>query len=197
MRRFYNLALDLAWLPAPLLPKRAWPTVAPRTKRRGITSEEYEAVIRAEQNEERRKYYQLLWETGAAQTDAALLTAENIDCENRTLVYERKKLQDGAAPCRLRIGAKLEALLRTLPSSGLLFPSIAKADPRHRSAEFCRRCRLLGIKGVSLHSFRYAWAERACAAGYPERYAQAALGHGSKAVHRAYARGAKVLCPPA
>ena len=53
-----------------------------------------------------------------------------------------------------------------------------------------------GIKGVTLHSFRYSWAERACRGGYPERFAQAALGHASKAVHRAYARGAKVLCPP-
>lgn len=30
---------------------------------------------------------------------------------------------------------------------------------------------------------------------YPERYAQAALGHNSAAVHRAYAKGAKVNVP--
>ena len=29
----------------------------------------------------------------------------------------------------------------------------------------------------------------------PERFAQAALGHGSKAVHRAYARGAELHVP--
>lgn len=40
---------------------------------------------------------------------------------------------------------------------------------------------------MSLHSYRYAWAERAKTAGYPERFAQEALGHNSKAVHRAYA----------
>jgi methionyl-tRNA formyltransferase len=39
---------------------------------------------------------------------------------------------------------------------------------------------------VTLHSYRYAWAERAKTAGYPERFAQLALGHNSKAVHRAY-----------
>ena len=33
-----------------------------------------------------------------------------------------------------------------------------------------------------------AWAERAKTCGYPERFAQAALGHNSKAVHRAYAK---------
>lgn len=41
----------------------------------------------------------------------------------------------------------------------------------------------------------YAWAERAKTCGYPERFAQEALGHNSKAVHRAYARKAKVLIP--
>ena len=33
--------------------------------------------------------------------------------------------------------------------------------------------------------FRPAWAERAKTVGYPERFAQEALGHNSKAVHRA------------
>jgi hypothetical protein len=39
-------------------------------------------------------------------------------------------------------------------------------------------------------------AERGAKAGYPERYAQQALGHNSKAVHRAYARKAQVKVPP-
>ena len=49
---------------------------------------------------------------------------------------------------------------------------------------------------MTLHSYRYAWAERARTCGFPERFAQKALGHGSKAVHRAYAKKAKVLIPP-
>jgi len=48
----------------------------------------------------------------------------------------------------------------------------------------------------SLHSYRYAWTERAKTVGYPERFAQLALGHNSKAVHRAYARKAQVTLPP-
>ena len=48
---------------------------------------------------------------------------------------------------------------------------------------------------VSLHSYRYAWAERAKAAGYPERYAQVNLGHNSKAMTRAYSRKAEVQMP--
>ena len=58
-----------------------------------------------------------------------------------------------------------------------------------------QRCVGLKIKGVTLHSYRYAWAERAKKAGYPERFAQEALGHNSKAVHRAYARRAQVELP--
>jgi hypothetical protein len=53
----------------------------------------------------------------------------------------------------------------------------------------------LKIKGVTLHSYRYAWAERAKTCGYPERFAQEALGHNSKAVHRAYAKNAQVVIP--
>jgi hypothetical protein len=49
---------------------------------------------------------------------------------------------------------------------------------------------------VTLHSYRYAWADRAKAVGYPERFAPLALGHNSKAVHRAYAKRAQVRLPP-
>jgi len=37
--------------------------------------------------------------------------------------------------------------------------------------------------------------EGAYLTGYPERFAQEALGHNSKAVHRAYARKAQVTIP--
>jgi len=37
--------------------------------------------------------------------------------------------------------------------------------------------------------------ERAKTCGYPERFAQEALGHNSIAVHRAYAKKAKVKLP--
>ena len=68
--------------------------------------------------------------------------------------------------------------------------------PGDRATEFKQRCDGLGIRGISLHSYRYAWAERAKIAGYPERFAQLALGHNSKTVHRAYAKKAQVTLPP-
>ena len=74
-----------------------------------------------------------------------------------------------------------------------------------RATRFAERVERLGIKersaaagipSICLHSYRYSWAERARAAGYPERYAQEALGHQSAAVHRSYAKQARVELPP-
>jgi len=83
-----------------------------------------------------------------------------------------------------------------LPSTGPLFPYLITVRASDRATEFKQRCRGLKIEGITLHSYRYAWAERAKTAGYPERFAQVALGHNSKAVHRAYARKALVTVPP-
>ncbi len=148
---------------------------------------------RLRKNEERRLYYELLWEIGASQTDTSLLSSENVDWEHMTLSYQRKKTGQWAY---LRIGKRLEELLNLLPKHGPLFPKIRTSTDSARAAEFYRRCRLAGVKGVSLHCYRYAWAERAKACGYPERWAQNALGHNSRAVHEAYASGATAICPP-
>jgi len=77
-----------------------------------------------------------------------------------------------------------------------LFPYLRGVQAADRATEFKQRCQGLGITGVTLHSYRYAWAERAKKCGYPERFAQEALGHNSKAVHQAYARKAQVVLPP-
>ena len=66
-----------------------------------------------------------------------------------------------------------------------------------RAWHFCKKRRLADVEeGVVLHSYRYAWAERACVAGMPEREAMAHPGHGSRAVHRAYARSASRVTLP-
>lgn len=187
-----SLAIGMAWLPWPVIPAKLWPKTK-ATDRRGITEGEHRQIIEAEQNNtERRLYYELLWETGASQSDAAALTTENINWGERTVSYYRKKTGELAI---LTIGQRLEGLLKQLSAKGPLFPKISKMLDKDRSAEFHRRCRLLKIEGVSLHSYRYAFAERAKTYGYPERFAQAALGHGSKAVHRAYSRQGIVKAP--
>jgi integrase len=134
----------------------------------------------------------LLWEIGSSQGDAAALTAENIDWQTRSLTYVRMKTGEQA---QLAISKHMAVILEQLPTASPLFPKIAATTDNARSAEFYRRCKLLGMEGVSLHSYRYAWAERAKTCGYPERFAQAALGHNSKAMHRAYAKNAHVLIP--
>jgi integrase len=191
LKRLHNLALGLGWLAFPILAPRLWPK--PRFKsKRGITLAEHQRILAAEKNPERNLFYQLLWEIGSSQSDAAALTAENIDWPTRSLTYFRMKTGEQA---QLAISKNMAAILEQLPTTGLLFPKIAATPDHARSSEFYRRCKVLGIEGVSLHSYRYAWAERAKTCGYPERFAQAALGHNSKAVHRAYAKKAFVLIP--
>jgi integrase len=129
---------------------------------------------------------------GAAQIDLISLKAEDVDRQSKLISYKRKKTGTLAT---LRFGDEVAALLKRLPKSGLLFPNWWKFTSSNRAAHFWHICQRLGITGVSLHSYRYAWAERAKTVGYPERYAQEALGHKSKAVHRAYAKKARVELP--
>ena len=98
-------------------------------------------------------------------------------------------------PEAVRFDDEVAVVLRARPSTGPLFPYLREVRASDRATEFKQRCRGLKISGVTLHSYRYAWAERAKTAGYPERFAQQALGHNSKAVHRAYARHAHVVIP--
>ena len=95
-----------------------------------------------------------------------------------------------------RFGDEAAAMLKRRPQSGPLFPYLITVREADRATEFKQRCNGLGIKGITLHSYRYGWAERAAKAGYPERHAQSNLGHGSKAFARAYAKKAKVITPP-
>ncbi len=191
LRRIHNFALDMNWLPWPVLPKKRWPAIKFKDKR-GITLAEHLAIVSRELNPERKAFYQLAWHLGAAQSDIAFLEAENIDWEHSVISFARKKTGSIAL---MRFDEDMAELLRSLPDSGPLFPYLRTVRAGDRATEFHQRCVGLKIKGITLHSYRYAWAERAKTAGYPERFAQEALGHNSKAVHRAYARKAKVELP--
>ncbi|MEA3213257.1 MAG: hypothetical protein QOE70_6314 [Chthoniobacter sp.] len=74
LRRLHNLAVNLGWLAWPILNKHGWPKIRSKRKR-AITPDEHQQIIAAEHNLERRAYYELLYETGASQTDAANLVA--------------------------------------------------------------------------------------------------------------------------
>jgi integrase len=192
LRRIHNFALDMNWLPWPVLPKKRWPAIKFKEKR-AIKREEHQAIVAREINPERKAFYQLAWHLGAAQSDIAFLEAENIDWESKVISFARKKTGSIAL---MRFDEEVAELLRSLPETGPLFPYLRTVRAGDRATEFHQRCVGLKIKGITLHSYRYAWAERAKTAGYPERFAQEALGHNSKAVHRAYARKARVELPP-
>jgi integrase len=191
LRRIHNFALDMTWLPWPVIVKRQWPKVQFKDKR-AVTWEEHQAIVAREENPERKAFYQLAWHLGAAQSDLAFLEAENIEWEHSVISFARKKTGSIAI---MRFDDEVAQILRSLPATGPLFPYLRTVRAGDRATEFKQRCEGLKIKGISLHSYRYAWAERAKKAGYPERFAQEALGHNSKAVHRAYARKAQVELP--
>lgn len=191
LRRFQNFALDMGWIPRPIVPRPLWPKVRHR-RRIALTEEQHRRIVERETNAERRAYYEVCWFLGGANSDMAHLRAEDIDWTQRTVSFVRRKTRES---CFQRFGDECAAVLARLPRQGPLFPYLCTVRESDRATEFRQRCRGLGIEGVSLHSYRYAWAERAARVGMPERFAQAALGHGSKAVHRAYAQRAVILTP--
>lgn len=197
LRRIHNHALGMDWLLKPVIPRLLWPRPIFKTKR-AITAAEHAAIISRETNQERRDFYELLWHTGAAQSDAACLSAEDINWEHRTLCYSRQKLKSRGSnikPALIRFGEQVAEVLERRPGKGPLFAYLRTVRPGDRATEFKQRCGGLKITGVTLHSYRYAWAERALQCGYPERFAQQALGHNSKAVHYAYSKRAEVTVP--
>jgi len=168
----------MEWLLKSVIPRLQWPKPVFKSKR-AITADEHAAILQREQNTERRDFYELLWHTGAAQSDGACLLAEDINWEARTICFTRKKLKTRGAnlkPTLFRFSAEIEALLQRRPSSGPLFPYLCTVRANDRRQSFKQRCDGLGISGVSLPSYRYSWAERALKCGFPERFAQQGAG---------------------
>jgi integrase len=161
-------------------------------EKRAIKLEEHQKILAAEVNPERKALYQLCWHLGASQGDIASLKGEDVDWQNNTVSFVRKKT---GVPVLVHLGGEALNLFKDLPGEGPLFPYLSRVLAGDRATEFKSRCRQLGIVGVTLHSYRYAWAERAKTCGMPERFAQEALGHNSKAVHCAYAKRALMKIP--
>jgi integrase len=192
LRRLHNFALAMAWVPWPVLSKQQWPDLH-YAERRSITFEEHRAILAKTDDEEFKAFLELAWHIGAAQGDLAALKGEDIDCAHRVISFRRQKT--GSLSVQ-RFSDEVAAILARLPNTGPLFPELSKLDSTQRAAMFrAPRDKLKFTGNLSLHSYRYAWAERARSAGFPERFAQEALGHKSKAVHAAYARKARVEIP--
>lgn len=150
LRRVQNFALDMDWMPKAVIPKRQWPAIQFKDKR-AITFAEHQAIVDREKNPERKKFYELCWHLGGSQGDIACLNAEDVDWENRTISFTRKKT---GVPVILHLGEEALNTLKDLSGKGLLFPYLARVRAGDRATEFKQRCRGLGIEGVSLHSYR-------------------------------------------
>jgi integrase len=154
-------------------------------------------LVATEKDKEFRLYLEVLWEIGGAQTDTARLRRENVDLLNCQRTYNRQKLENaGQGSVAILIGDDLRKVLEQLPKEGFLFPKLALQNDSVRASRFRKRSDRLGYKDISLHSYRYAWAQRAKAFGMPLREAMAHLGHGSKAVHQAYSESAEIVTLP-
>ena len=196
LRIVHNRALDLGWLLAPVLARKLWPKL--RTKRgKAITAQQHAQLVATERDDEFRLYLEMLWEIGGAQTDTARLRRENADLVNRRITFTRQKLEaSGQGGVAIVIGDELVRILDQLPAEGWLFPTLAHQSDAVRASRFRKRCDRLGFKEVTLHSYRYAWAQRAKTFGMPLREAMTHLGHGSKAIHLAYSQQAEVVSLP-
>jgi hypothetical protein len=163
LRRLHNFYIGMNWLPWPVMVKRQWPKIQFKDKR-AITWEEHQAIIARELNPERKAFYHLAWHLNASQSDLACLEAENIDWEHNVISFARKKT---GSIVIMRFDEDMAEILRDLPGSGPLFPYLRTVRAGDRATEFHQRCAGLGIKGVSLHSYRYAWAEPREKGGLP------------------------------
>jgi integrase len=119
LRRLHNFALDMSWLPWPVLAKKQWPKVRFKEKR-AITWKEHQAIITAETNPERRAFYELCWFLGGSQKDIAELKAEDVDWSDYTLSFIRNKLRHladtGIKPPIIHFGEEVTAILKSLPA---------------------------------------------------------------------------------
>jgi len=77
---------------------------------------------------------------------------------DRDVSYARQKTGSLAM---IHFGPEIESILHRMCVTGPLFPYLQSIRSGDRATEFKQHCEGLGIKGVSLHSYRYAWAERA------------------------------------
>jgi len=191
LRRFQNHAVDMDWLAKRVLPKKLFPVITHKDQR-AITWDEHGRIVEREGNPERRDFYELCWYFGGSQSDIAGLQGEDIDYKKPGFAYDRLKTSHMGG---CRIGPKAWEVILRRPRTGPLFPYLITVREADRATEFKQRCEGLGIAGVTLHSYRYAWAERSADNGYPERYAQRVLGQNSKMVHRAYAKKAQKQLP--
>ena len=92
LRRIHNHALGMEWLLKSVIPRLQWPRPVFKTKR-AITAEEHAAIIAAGAERGASGFLRTVWHTGASQTDAACLLAEDVDWDTRTISYHAQEIE--------------------------------------------------------------------------------------------------------
>ena len=132
LKRLHHLALSAGWIALPIVAPNLWPRYKPKD-RRGITLDEHQTLLAKEKKAEWKLFLELLWETGAAQSDAVNFKAEDIDWPTRTLSYFRQKTGSLA---QFTISKALEKVLEQLPTTGVLFPNLSTHPANFRANSF-------------------------------------------------------------
>ena len=118
--RLHNFALQMNWLPWPILAKKRWPKLTFHSKR-AITWDEHQRILAHESSPEKRAYFECCWHLGGAQTDIASFTSENIDWQSRIVSFHRRKT---GTPSIVRFGDALERVLRDLALATDTLPGV-------------------------------------------------------------------------
>ena len=84
-----------------------------------ITLEEHQQIIAAEVNPERKALYQLCWHLGASQGDIANMKGEDVDWQNCTVSFVRKRT---CLPDIVHMDAEALNVFKDLPAEGVLLP---------------------------------------------------------------------------
>jgi integrase len=129
LKQLHNFALSLGWIALPVVAPYLWPKYEAK-ERRGITPDEQQSILAIEKKAEWKLFLELLWETGAAQGDAAAMTAEDVDWQSRTITYFRAKTGSRA---QFTISKALETVLSHLPTTGALFPKLSTFTANDRA----------------------------------------------------------------
>ncbi|MHB8524487.1 MAG: hypothetical protein ACYDH9_27545 [Limisphaerales bacterium] len=68
--------------------------------------------------------------------------------------FRQKTRWRGGEPPQIRFGPEVQGILAELPKTGPLFPHLQAIPEKDRATGFHKRCKGLGIEGVTLHSYR-------------------------------------------
>ncbi len=130
------MAIETGLISHPILPKRMWPKHQKRAKR-SVTSDEH-CRLKLNSCEKWSAYLELLWQTGASQSDAAQFRIELADLKSKVITYRRLKTNTRAAQ---KVSDELAGILQSLAGErqrGYFIPTSRTYPPTPEPLAFAR-----------------------------------------------------------